>query len=113
MTSQLLIWTMLIAGVMSDVAGATSMKFSDGFSRLWPSLLVFVFYAAAFELQAQVLRPMDLGLTYAIWAGAGTILTALVGVMLFRESMPLLKIVFLIVIIIGIVGVRLTGSGNV
>lgn len=100
-------WLTLAAAIVLEVAGTTSMKLSHGFSRLVPSVLLFVFYALAFVGLTVALKRLDLSVTYAIWAGVGTILTAIIGFTLFREPVTWLKVASIVLIIVGVVGLEL------
>ncbi len=84
------------------------MKLSEGFTRLIPSVLVFVLYMASFSFMILALKKMELGVVYAIWAGLGTALIALIGIVWFQESVSLLKIVSIVFIVLGVVGLRLS-----
>ncbi|MGF1624745.1 MAG: DMT family transporter [Alphaproteobacteria bacterium] len=103
-------WILLGIAIALEVAGTTSMKLSDGFSRLTPTVLVFVLYAGAFSLLIVTLKRLELGITYAIWSGVGTAATAAIGIFFFAESTGPLKLVFIGVIIFGVVGLYLVGD---
>lgn len=100
-------WVYLAGAIVLEVAGTTSMKLSHGFSRLLPSLLLFVFYACAFVGLTVALKRLDLSITYAIWAGVGTILTALIGFVLFKEPVTVWKVISIALIIVGVIGLEL------
>jgi len=102
----------LALAILLEVSGTTCMKLSLGFTRLIPSLLIFVFYGASFGAMTLVLRTIDVSIAYAVWAGAGTALIALVGVLWFREPVTLVKAISLGAIIIGVIGLNLTGAGR-
>jgi small multidrug resistance pump len=101
-------WLFLAAAILCEVCGTTSMKLSAGFSKIMPSVLIFVFYAASFGFLTMALRSIQLGLAYAIWAGLGTALTVAVGVVIFKEPMGLAKLVSVGLIIAGVVGLKLS-----
>lgn len=100
-------WWVLALAILLEVGGTTCMRLSDGFSRLTPSVLIFVFYAGAFSLNVMVVRVLGLGLTYAVWSGVGTLLTALIGFWLFDEPATALKLASTGLIIAGVVGMQL------
>jgi len=89
------------------VFGTLSLKASDGFSRLWPSLGVVVGYAAAFTLLAFVLRTVGVGPAYALWAGVGTAGAAIGGWLIFSERLTWITIVGIAIVIIGVVFITL------
>jgi small multidrug resistance pump len=101
-------WFYLAMAIVLEVTGTTCMKLSQGFTRLIPSFLVFVLYGASFSFMILALKKMELGVVYAIWAGLGTALIALIGIVWFQESVSLLKIVSIGFIVLGVVGLRLS-----
>ena len=105
-------WIYLVGAIALEVAGTTSMKLSDGFSRLTPSILIFVFYACSFALLTLVLKTVELSFAYAVWSGLGTALVATIGFLYFREPVTLLKIASILLIIVGVVGLNLGGARN-
>ncbi len=105
-------WILLVGAICMEVCGTTCMKLSEGFTRLVPSILIFVFYALAFILMTYAIKKLDLSLTYAIWSGVGTFLIALIGLFWFKEPFTLLKAVSMALVIAGVVGLNLGGSGG-
>ena len=103
-------WLLLIGAVIMEVIGTTALKLSDGFTRLAPSIVVVIGYGLAFTALAFVLKRIEMGVAYAVWAGLGTALIALVGVVFFGESLNPIKIVSLALIIIGLIGLNIAGS---
>ncbi len=103
-------WLVLGAAILAEVAGTTCLRLSDGFSRLGSSAAVVGFYTLSFFLLAQVLKSVDVGVAYAIWAGLGTALVAAVGVLVFGEAITLARLLSLGLIVTGVVGLHLTGS---
>ena len=79
----------LALAIVSEVVGTSALRASDGFTKLWPSLLMVVGYGMAFYLMSLCLRQIPLGTTYAIWAGVGTAGTVLIGVVLWRDEFSL------------------------
>lgn len=86
------------------------MKLSDGFTKFWPSVFIFVFYAISFAFLTLALRKLELSTAYAIWSGAGTVAITLIGVWIFQDSIGAAKILFISMIIIGVVGLNLVGK---
>jgi len=103
-------WIYLGFAIVFEVAGTTSMKLSDGLSRLLPSTMMVLFYIVSFALMALALKRLEVGMTYAIWAGVGTALIAIIGVIYFKEPMNLIKVVSILLIIAGVVGLNLSGA---
>ena len=105
-------WLILGLAILLEVAGTISMKFSEGFSQLLPSLLLFLFYGASFAALTVALKKIDLSIAYAIWAGLGTAMISIIGIMFFKESINPVKIISLMLIIGGVVGLKLSGAGE-
>jgi small multidrug resistance pump len=97
----------LLLAILLEVAGTTSMKLSDGFNVMLPSILIFVFYSLSFVFLTLTLKRLEVSFVYAIWSGLGTLLIAVIGIFFFHESVTLIKILSLFLIIGGIVGLRL------
>ena len=103
-------WMFLAAAILLEVAGTTSMKLADGFSKFWPSLLVFIFYFLSFAALTFALKRIELGVAYAVWAGVGTALIAMIGIAFFKEPISVLKVLSIGLIIIGVGGLNFTRS---
>ncbi|MEU6280631.1 multidrug efflux SMR transporter [Streptomyces sp. NPDC047028] len=102
---------LLLAGaIAAEVAATTAMKYSEGFSRLWPSLITALGYVLSFALLAQTLKTVAIGTAYAIWAGVGTATIAVIGLMLFGEGLNLVKVAGIVLIIGGVVVLNLGGA---
>jgi small multidrug resistance pump len=111
-TSMMKTWLLLTAAILLEVAGTTSMKISAGFTRLVPSVLIFVFYAASFTVLTLALRKLDISIAYAIWSGLGTVLITVIGIFWFKEPATALKLTCILLIILGVVGLNLGGAKN-
>jgi len=103
-------WLYLTGAIILEVAGTTSMKLSDGFTRTVPSILMFVFYILSLVCLTFALKKFDVGVAYAIWAGLGTALIAVIGIYFFREPATLLRLGSIGLIIIGVTGLHLSSS---
>lgn len=102
----MLYWLALAGAIALEIAGTTSMKLSQGFTRTIPSVLLFVFYALSFALMTIAVKRIDMSVSYAIWSGVGTAVIALIGVFAFGESLTTVQIVSIVLIIVGVVGLR-------
>lgn len=100
-------WAVLAVAILFEVAGTTSMRLSEGFSRLTPSVLIFVFYAFSFALNTMVIRTLGLSVVYAVWSGVGTVLTALIGYLYFKEPASALKVGSAGLIVLGVIGLHM------
>lgn len=105
-------WLYLGLAISLEIAGTTCLKLSEGFTRLIPSVLIFVFYALSFVLLTLAVKVVPISLAYAIWSGVGTALIAVIGFVAFKEPVTLMKVVFIGVIVIGVVGLQLSGRGG-
>lgn len=102
----MLYWLALTGAIALEIAGTTSMKLSQGFTRTLPSVLLFVFYALSFALMTIAVKRIDMSVSYAIWSGVGTAVIALIGVFAFHESLTTIQAVSIVLIIVGVVGLR-------
>lgn len=98
---------LLIAGLL-EVAWAIGLKYSDGFKRLWPSVWTVAAMIASFAFLAQALRTIPVGTGYAVWTGIGAVGTAVLGIILFAESAALPRLACIALIVVGILGLKLT-----
>jgi small multidrug resistance pump len=105
-------WTLLALTIVLEVAGTTFMKLSNGLTQLWPSIGVFVCYAAALAGLTLALKSIELSIAYAIWSGAGTALTAAIGILWFKEPATALKILSLALVVAGVVGLQLASGAK-
>ena len=103
-------WLLLALAIALELSGTVCLKLSYGFSRLPPSIGVVFFYLGSFALMAQSLKTLEVGIVYAIWAGVGTALIAIVGVFAFGESVTLFKVLGLLMIIGGTVLLRVASA---
>lgn len=103
-------WAILIVSGMLEAGWALSLKASEGFTRLWPSVSFLVLLVLSMGGLAIALRTLPVGIAYAVWTGVGASLTAILAVSLFDETMSVVKIVSLVLIVAGIVGLNLSES---
>ncbi len=103
-------WVLLVLAIAAEVVGTLSLKASDGFSRLWPSVAVVVGYGLAFTLLAFALKTLDVGPAYALWAGLGTVGAAIGGWLIFSERLSLLTLSGIVIVVIGVVAITLGES---
>jgi quaternary ammonium compound-resistance protein SugE len=98
--------SLLMAGVL-EIVWALGLKYSDGFTRLWPSLLTLAAIAMSFALLGLSLKSVPFGTAYAVWTGIGSVGAAVTGIMLFGESADWARVTCLVLIVAGTVGLRL------
>jgi len=99
-------WFVLAIAIVLEVGGTTSMRLAEGFTRLMPSLMMVVFYGFSFALNTMVIRLLGLSVTYGVWSGVGTVLTAMIGVCYFKEPATAVKMVSIGLIVIGVMGLH-------
>jgi small multidrug resistance pump len=105
-------WVYLVLAILLEVSGTTCMKLSEGFTKVAPSILLFVFYTMSFGMLTLALKKIDVSVAYAIWSGVGTALIATIGVLWFKEPATALKLISLGLIIVGVVGLNLGGGAH-
>ena len=93
----------LAIAIASEVAGTMSLKASEGFTRLVPSIVVVIGYASAFYFLSLCLQRLSIGTAYAIWAGAGIVLIALLGLLIYGERLDAPAVVGMALIVTGVV----------
>lgn len=100
-------WILLgIAGIL-ETAWAFGLKSSEGFTKLTPSILTIIGMIASFYFLSLALKALPLGTAYAIWTGIGTIGTVVVGIIVFKEPATLARMVCMLFIVVGIIGLKL------
>ncbi|MBW1917090.1 MAG: multidrug efflux SMR transporter [Deltaproteobacteria bacterium] len=105
-------WFFLILAIILEVSGTISMKLSQGFSKFLPSLTMFIFYGFSLVSLTLALKKIDVSIAYAVWSGLGTALIATAGMMWFKEPVSVFKLISLGLVIIGIIGLNLSGGGT-
>jgi small multidrug resistance pump len=96
-------WLLLAGSIFAEVVGTLALRSADGMSRLGPSIVVIVCYAGAIWLMSLAVRHLDIGVAYSVWAGCGTALIALLGIVWFGESASALRLAGLAFIVLGVV----------
>ena len=105
-------WLFLVCAILFEVSGTTSMKLSYGFTRIIPSILMFLFYGLSFVALTFAIKKFDVSVAYAVWSGIGTALIAAIGILYFKEPLTALKVICTLMIIAGVVGLNYSGSGH-
>ena len=103
-------WLYLVLAIVLEVSGTTAMKLSQGFTKLLPSVLMFVCYGLSLSALTLALKRIEVSVAYAVWSGLGTALIATVGVLWLKEPINSLKVVSLMLIIMGVIGLNLSGG---
>jgi quaternary ammonium compound-resistance protein SugE len=105
-----LAWLLLLSAGLAEIVFALSLKFNEGFTRLWPSILTMISGGSSFYLLMLAIKSLPLGTAYAVWTGMGAVGVAIVGIFLFKESADLYRLLSITLVISGIVGLKLTDS---
>ncbi|WP_299557155.1 multidrug efflux SMR transporter [Seonamhaeicola sp.] len=101
-------WLYLILAGLFEIGFTTSMKFSEGFTK-WQGIVgFFIFGGLSFWLLLKSMQSIEMGTAYAVWAGIGASGTVLMGAILFNDSISWTKLLFLFLIIVGIIGIKLS-----
>ena len=101
-------WVYLVVAGLFEIGWATGLKYTEGFTRLWPSLWTAASMALSVWLLAVALKSIPIGTGYAVWTGIGAAGTALAGMVLFDESREMIRIMSIVVIMAGILGLKLS-----
>jgi small multidrug resistance pump len=99
----------LAVAIVLEICGTMSLKLSDGFTRPGPAGAVIICYAVSFGLLSLALRGIDLSIAYAVWSGVGTAMVAAIGIIWFGEHAGAWKLLSLALIVLGVVGLHLSG----
>ncbi len=105
-------WAMVILAGLLETGFAINLKLSDGFSRLWPTVGFCLFALGSFGLLTLSLKSLPVGSAYAVWTGIGAAGTAIYGMAYMNESTSILKLVSISLVVAGVVGLQLSGSGH-
>jgi quaternary ammonium compound-resistance protein SugE len=98
---------LLVAGVL-EIGFAFGLKYSEGFTRLWPTIGMAISGALSFYLLSVSLKTLPVGTAYAVWTGIGASGTAILGILILSESSDLFRMLSILLIVVGVVGLQLT-----
>jgi len=106
-------WIILFIAGLFEVAWAIGLKYTEGFSKFWPSVFTVACMIISMAGLAYAVKQLPVGTAYAIWTGIGAVGTAVLGMILFNESKELVRIFFIFLIVVGIVGLKIySGQAN-
>lgn len=103
-------WIVLFFAIVFEVSGTLTLKFTDGMTRLWPTVAMFAFYLCSLFGLSVAVEKIPVGVAYAVWSGIGTLLVAVVGAIWFREQVTLLRSASALLVIAGVAGLYLSAS---
>lgn len=101
-------WLLLVIAGLFEIGWAIGLKYTEGWSKLWPSIITLVLMGISFFCLSQAVKTLPLGTAYAVWTGIGTVGAAIVGMILFDEPRDVLRILCIVLIVAGIAGLKLT-----
>ena len=105
-------WTYLIIAGLLEIGWAIGLKYTEGFSKLWPSVATICTMIASFVLLSAALKSIPVGTGYAVWTGIGAAGTAIIGMAFLGESREVLRLLCILLIIAGVVGLKLASTAG-
>ncbi len=103
-------WVILFFAGLFEITWAIGLKYTVGFTRLWPTLATLTAMIASFWLLAIAMKSLPIGTAYSIWVGIGAVGTVILGMMLFDEPATIARLVSIALVVVGILGLKLTAS---
>jgi quaternary ammonium compound-resistance protein SugE len=103
-------WVLLFSAGVAEIVFALSLKYNQGFTKLWPSIVTMVSGGCSFYLLVLAIKTLPLGTAYAVWTGMGAVGVAVLGIILFKESADWYRLLSIALVIAGIIGLKLTDS---
>lgn len=103
-------WILLFFAGLFEIGWAVGLKYTEGFSRLWPTVGTAAALIVSMALLSAALRTLPLGTAYAVWTGIGTVGAAALGILLFREPVTMLRVVCIGLIVAGIIGLKFSAG---
>ncbi|MGZ5052840.1 MAG: DMT family transporter [Methylobacter sp.] len=103
-------WVLLFSAGFAEIIFALSLKYNEGFTKLWPSIATMASGACSFYLLVLAIKTLPLGTSYAVWTGMGAVGVAILGIILFKEPADWCRLLSITLVIIGIIGLKLTDT---
>ncbi len=100
-------WVFLIIAALFEIVWAIGLKYSDGFTKLWPSVLTIAAMVVSFQFLSMAMKTIPVGTAYAVWTGSGAVGVAILGMILFGESREVARVLSIVLIIAGVIGLKL------
>jgi quaternary ammonium compound-resistance protein SugE len=101
-------WGYLVIAGLLEMCWAIGLKYTQGFTQFWPSVFTLITLAASMFLLAKAAETLPIGTAYAVWVGIGALGAAILGIVLFQESVSPMRVVFLVLLLVSIVGLKFT-----
>lgn len=105
-------WALLVVAGLLEVGWAIGLKYTEGFTKLWPSVATIVAIIGSMYLLAVAARTLPIGTAYAVWVGIGSVGTVILGIALFGEPLTPLRGLFLAMLVVAILGLKFTATGD-
>lgn len=105
-------WIYLITAIAFEISATTLMKISNGFSKILPTAGTALGYILCFYFLSMALKKIDISIAYAIWSAAGIVILSTVGIFVFKENINLVKVISIIFIVLGVIGLNLSGVNH-
>ena len=103
-------WIILVIAGLFEVGWAVGLKYTEGFTRLWPTIWTAVAMIISLWLLGIAMKSLPIGTAYSVWVGVGTVGTVVLGILLFDESASVARVISILLIVAGIVGLKLSAS---
>nr|WP_321318357.1 quaternary ammonium compound efflux SMR transporter SugE [Labilibaculum sp.] len=103
-------WVYLIIAGLFEAVWAIGLKYAEGFTKFWPSVITIVAMAISLYFLALAIKTLPLGTAYAVWTGIGAFSTAILGIVLFSEPIHFSRIFFLLLLMVSIIGLKFTAA---
>lgn len=103
-------WLILLIAGFLEVIWAIGLKYTDGFTKFWPSVATITAMISSFVLLGIAMKTLPMGVAYSVWVGIGAVGAVLMGVLLFSESVSLLKFISVSLIVLGIIGLKISST---
>lgn len=103
-------WIVLVVAGLFEVGWAIGLKYTEGFTRLWPSIGTLAAMAVSLGLLGIAMKSLPVGTAYAVWVGVGAVGTVILGIVLFDEPMNALRVGSVVLIVAGLIGLKLAAS---
>jgi quaternary ammonium compound-resistance protein SugE len=99
-------WIYLFIAGLFEIGWAVGLKYTEGFTKIWPSVITIATMILSFYFLSTAVKTIPIGTAYAIWTGIGAVGTAILGIILFGESKEFMRMLFILLIVVGIVGLK-------
>jgi len=105
-------WIYLILAIIFEITATTLMKMSNGFTKILPTVGTLLGYIICFTFLSIALKKIDMSVAYAIWGAVGITAMTIIGVVVYKESINVLKVVSILFIVLGVIGLNLSGASH-